>query len=380
MGQKRTSRAASAHKAAMAHVDKLTEATTELRSAPSIARKVDALMRGIAVAWSIEDRIRYDANSLVRAGDLIGEIAVSELWKRNGRVVYDLHEELAGALYRSKMDKVPSSLFDQLPHINPMIVIPDPWPVGKGAGGLSEGYVRCIFIVGVSGAGLCNSNDPDRDGLALLFCYDVLDEETGEMVPGDFRDLIPLPMHQEMFTAAEAIHYAEDWQGGTKDEKARQAAVRAFRPRLQKAFALITYLCIDNRDIEAPPEWVQTPGRKKTGKNRKARDRDPFWVRVGWYIGPQLHTARQRAKAIDRSGISIPSGVEHGPQHRAGHFKIVWIGPGKSGERRQYTSTWVKPYWTKLEDLPEGQDPPTQIVPVDAQRKDPFRRRNTVGK
>jgi hypothetical protein len=93
-----------------------------------------------------------------------------------------------------------------------------------------------------------------------------------------------------------------------------------------------------------------------------------------------LHTARQRAAAVNRDGLSIPSGVEYGPQHRAGHFKTVWIGPGKSGQRTQSTTTWVEPYWTKLEDLPEGVDAPTQIVPVDPQRKDPFRRRDTIGK
>jgi hypothetical protein len=102
-------------------------------------------------------------------------------------------------------------------------------------------------------------------------------------------------------------------------------------------------------------------------------------VQVGWFVGPQLHTARQRAQNL-RPGISVPSGAEYGPQHRAGHFKTVWIGPGKSGQRTQSTTTWVEPYWTKLEDLPEGQDPATQIVPVDPQRGDPFRRRNTVGK
>lgn len=380
MGQNRTSRAATAHKAAMAHVERLTEATQELRSSPRIARMINGMMRGTAMPWEMEELVRYDQASLERAGDLIGEVAVAELWKRNGRVVYDLHEELASALYRSKMAKVPGSLFDRLPHINPMVVIPDPWPVGKGAGGLGEGYVRCIFIVGHSGKGLCNSNDPNRDGLALLFCYDVIDEETGELVPGEFRDVIPLPMHRESFTADDAINFAEEWQGGSADPKQRNAAIRAFRPRIQKAFAILTYLCVDNRDIKDPPEWVQSPRKKKTGKNRKVQERDPFWVRVGWYVGPQLHTARQRAVAVDRAGISIPSGTEYGPQHRAGHYKTVWIGPGKAGQRTEYTTTWVAPYWTKLEDLPEDQDPPTQIVPVDAQRGDPLRRRNTIGR
>jgi hypothetical protein len=380
MAQDRTNRAAEAHRAAMAHVDKLTEASQELRSIPKIARGIDSMTRGIAPGWDLQDRQQFDAATLERTGDLMGEIAVSELWKRNGRVVYDLHHELADALYRSKMSKVPGDLFNKLPHINPMVVIPDPWPVGKGRGGFAEGYVRCFFIVGISGKGLCSSNDPDRDGMAILFCYDVVDEETGEIVPGEFRDLIPLPMDKKTFTADEAIHFAEEWQGGSADGKDRSDAVKTFRPILQKAFAVLTYLCTDNRDIKNPPEWTTAQRKKKTGKNRKPRERDPFWVRVGWYVGPQLHTARQRAASADRSGISIPSGVEYGPQHRAGHFRTVWVGPGKSGQRTQTTTVWVEPYWTKLEDLPEGQDAPTQIVPVDAQRKDPLRRRKTVGK
>jgi hypothetical protein len=379
MAQDRTRRAAEAHKAAMAHVDKLTEASMELRSVPKISRRIDAMMRGIAPGWDMSDRQQFDAATLERTGDLMGEIAACELWKRNGRVVYDLHHELADALYRSKMTKVPGDLFNKLPHINPMVVLPDPWPAGKGRGGLAEGYVRCFFIVGFTGKGLCNSNDPDRDGMALLFCYDVVDEDTGEIVAGGFRDLMPLPMDKKSFTAEEAIRFAEEWQGGSADGKDRSDAVKTFRPILQKAFAVLTYLCTDNRDIEQPPEWTMAQRKKKTGKNRRP-SRDPFWVRVGWYVGPQLHTARQRAASTNRSGISIPSGVEYGPQHRAGHFKTVWIGPGKSGQRTQSTTTWVEPYWTKLEDLPEGQDAPTQIVPVDAQRGDPLRRRKTVGR
>jgi hypothetical protein len=365
----------------MAQIDALTEASQELRSVPKIARRIDAMMRGIGPGWDYEDRKQFDQQTLERVGDLMGEIAACEMWKRNGRVVYDLHEELADALYRSKMSKVPGTLFDKLPHINPMVVIPDPWPAGKGRGGFAEGYVRCFFIVGYTGKGLCNSNDPDRDGLALLFCYDVVDEDTGEIVPGSFRDLIPLPMGRDSFTADDAIRHAEEWQGGSADGKDRSDAVKTFRPILQKAFAVLTYLCTDNRDVKEPAEWTTAQRRKKTGKNRKPKERDPFWVRVGWYVGPKLHEVRtQRAKSANDSGISIPSGVEYGPQHRAGHFKTVWIGPGKSGQRTQSTTTWVEPYWTKLEDLPEGQDAPTQIVPVDPQRKDPLRRRDTIGK
>ncbi|MFE4681644.1 hypothetical protein ACFRNJ_12520 [Streptomyces sp. NPDC056721] len=374
-------RAEEVHKAAMAHVKLMTAAGKELRESPRLARMMDGMKQGIGVAWTLRDQLQYDRIALERTGDLIGEIAACELWKTNGQVIYDLNDELADALSRSKMSKVPGQLFDRIPHINPMIVLPDPWPVGKNRGGLSDGYVRCFFIVGYKGKGLCNTNDPEREGHAFLFCYDVVDEETGEIGPGGYRDLIPMPTSRKMFTVDEAIEFAEEWQGGTIDAKARKEALKTFRPLLQRAFSVFTYLCTDNRDVVEPAEPQPERRRRKTGKGRKHPEREPIWVRVGWYIGPKLHEARRRAvHHTPDSGNSIPTGIEYGPQHRAGHYRTVWIGPGKTNERTESTTTWVPPYWTKLEDLPEEMDPPTQIVQVEAQRGDPFRRRHTIGR
>lgn len=374
-----TRRASKAYAAAMKHIDLFTEQAATFRQEPGFARRIDAMTRGLLPGWDDTIRRRFSGEELIRLGDMMGEVAVSELWKRNGRVMYDLHPELADALYRSKMDRVPGDLFDRLPHINPLVILPDPWPIGARSDGLAAGYVRGFFIVGWSGLGICNSNNPDREGLALLFFYDVMDDDSGEIVPGVHRDLIPLPMDRDSFTATDTVAFAEQWQGTTYDVTQAKDAMKTFRPLIQKAFSVLTYLCTDNRDVQSPPEWTAAT-RKKTGKNRKAADRDPFWVRVGWYVGPALHSARQRAVPSARSGVSVPSGVEYGPQHRAGHFKTVWIGPGKTNERRQSTTRWVEPYWTKLEELPEGQDPATQVVAVDAQRGDPLRRRNTVGR
>jgi hypothetical protein len=357
----------------MRHVDMLMEASGELRKMSKVARHINGMKNGIPYAWDRQDHMQYSLDTLATVGDLIGEVAVVELWKENGRVCYDLHDELANALYRSKMSAVPGELFDRIPHINPMIVFPEAWPIADGAAGTA--YVRCVFVVGWNGNALCNTNDPDREGHALLFCYDVIDEGTGEEVPGGARDLIPLPTSMEKFTVREAIDFAGRWHSKDPDSDTR----KLFQPLLEKTFSVITYLCTDNRDVEEPPDWTATQRRKKTGKNRK-KPRDPFWVRVGWYVGPQLHDARQRASSVKRDGPSIPSGIEYGPQHRAGHFKTVWIGPGKTNERKQSTTRWVEPYWTKLEELPENQDPPTQIVPVVPQRKDPLRRRDTIGR
>ncbi|MDX3260818.1 hypothetical protein PV336_16495 [Streptomyces sp. MI02-2A] len=355
----------------MKHVDMLTEASEELRKIPKVVPKINGMKRGIPYEWDYQDHTQFDVATLARVGDLIGEVATVELWKENGRVCYDLHEELADALYRSRMVAVPGSLFDRLPHINPMIVFPEAWPVDNGESGTA--YVRCFFVVGWNGNALCNTDDPDLEGHALLFCYDVTDEETGEQVPGGARDLIPLPTAMEKFSITEAISFAQRWHGEAS-KKDFKDLMETFKPLLERAFSVLTYLCTDNRDVIEPE--VEVRRRKKTGKNRKSPDRDPFWVRVGYYVGPALHEARKRAASPKDAGVSIPSGVEYGPQHRAGHFKTVYFGPGK----KQYTSKWIKPYWTKKEELPADFDPPTQVVPVNPQRADPLRRRKTIGK
>lgn len=360
------------HKLAEEHVKMLTEAGTELRTIPKVRPKIDGMSRGIPYQWDMQDRRDFDSATLTRVGDLIGEVAVCDMWKRNGRVAYDLNEELAAALYRSKMDEIPGSVFERLTHINPMVVLPDPWPVSDPKTGAS-GWVRGWFVFGWTGNALCDTNDPQRDGLGVLFFYEVVDEETGEITPGPNRMLLCLPTYREKFNVRDACEFIETWQGVPEEHRDLDTSYKILAPLLKPMFSVMTYLCCDNRDIEVNP---LNSTRKKTGKNRRA-PRDPFWVRVGWYVGPALHAAR-RAGTTAQEGPSSPSGVEYGPQHRAGHFKSVWVGPGKSGDksRKHQTTRWVEPYWTKREMLAKDQDPVTQIVPVEPQRNDPLRRRD----
>lgn len=348
-----------------AHIARLTEASNEIKAAgPKFRQRVEGMTKGIPYQWDYEDRSRFNLQTLINVGTLIGEVAVCEMWKRNGRIAYDVNEELSAALYRSKMSEVPGRLFEQLPHINPMVVLPDPWPVE----GLNA-WVRGFFIFGWVGNALCDTNDPQREGLGLLLIYDELDEDTGEIVAGEHRDMFHLPTHLDRFSPRDVIAFTEKQLGS---ESTASDPMKTFIPLLSAAFSVLTYLCCDNRDVEEVPTNTR---KKKTGKGRK--ERDPFWVRVGFYVGPALHESRRRAKESSRGNpISIPSGVEYGPQHRAGHFKTIWYGPGKSGQRTQSTTKWIEPYWTKREELAEGQDPVTQIVPVNPQRHDPFRRRD----
>jgi hypothetical protein len=356
------------HQQAEEHVKMLTEAGEELRKEPKVARYIDGFSRGIMFEWERVDKVKFDRNTLIRVGHLIGEIAVCDMWKRNGRIAYDLNEELAAALYRGKIKAVPGVIFDRLPHINPMVVLPDPWPVTDPDTG-DEGWVRSWFVYGWTGKALCDTNDPDREGLGVLYCYDVVDEETGELVPGPNRMMIPLPTFREKFTVAEAVRFAEEWQNVPKELRGGDSVHKQLEPLLRPTLSVMSYLCCDNRDMEEPTVPNTRKARKRASQGGPRRD--PFWVRVGWYIGPALHEARRTAGRV-KDGVSSPSGIEYGPQHRAGHLKDVRFGPGRKQVRSQ---VWIQPYWTKRDQLAEGQDPVTQVVPVNPQRHDPLRRR-----
>lgn len=354
------------HRLTEEHIKLLTTAGQELRTVPKVARGIDGLTRGIPHRWDYNDHIQFDKDTLIRTADLMGEIAVCEMWKKNGRVAYDLNAELASALYRSKMDAIPGSVFDRLPHINPMVVLPEPWEVRDPATG-GEGLVRGWFTFGWVGHAFCNTNDPDREGLGVLFFYDEVDEQTGELTPSSKRMLLPLPTSRSKFNVREAVRFIEEWQSVPDEFMDLDRSYKILAPLLQPMFSVMTYLCCDNRDVEPAP---LNSTRKKTGKNRRA-PRDPFWIRVGWYVGPTLHAARRRASTPE-DGSRGPSGIEYGPQHRAGHFKTIWFGTGK----QQSTTRWIEPYWTKREMLGQDEDPVTQVVPVAPYRQDPLRRRD----
>ncbi|MFJ2114461.1 hypothetical protein ACIOEX_21645 [Streptomyces sp. NPDC087850] len=304
---------------------------------------------------------------LVEGAILVEHVAIKKMWERRGRVSYDLNEHFAAELYRSTSDKLPGSVFDHLPHINPLVILPDPWPI-NGA------LVRGFFVYGLQQGGrnstswVCFTDDPACDSLGMLFMVDVLHPETGEV---DHREHVTLhvPTHKEVFTLNDAVQFsvAEENKGAV-DKVTR----RIFKELMAPALSVLVYLCCDNRDMVEPVPFERQLGTRKG--NRQRRDREPFFVEVGWRMGVQLHAARRAAGRV-LPGEDIPSGVEHAPHQKSGHFRQVRFGPGLS----RTTTKWIKPYWVRLDLLAEGEDPITTVVGVEEQRKDPLRRRSLKG-
>lgn len=350
----------------------LADAESRLRSEMQwVLPLLERQARGMTGQVTGNPELEYgiSVEELVEGATLSEQVAIGKMWERRGRVSYDINEQFAAELYRSTSDRLPGSVFDRLPHINPLVILPDPWPI-HGA------LVRGFYIYGLHEGGRdnpswpCFTNDPERDALGLLFVVDELDVDTGE-VAQQIHVTMHVPTHRETFTLKDAITFSM--------AKERHAAVGkvvhgVFEELMRPALSILLYLCCDNRDMVEPVPFPRQHHSKHRGK-RQIRDRDPFFVEVGWRMGVQLHAARRAAGRL-LPGQGIPSGVEHAPHQKSGHFRQVKFGPGRSLS----TTKWIDPYWVRLDLLEEGADPITTVVGVEEQRHDPLRRRGLAKK
>ncbi|MFE3631552.1 hypothetical protein [Streptomyces goshikiensis] len=302
--------------------------------------------------------------------DIASHVGIYRMWARRGRVTFDLNEHMAAELYRSAYTTLPGNIFDRLPYINPLCVLPDPWP---GRYRNTDALVRGFFIHGYNQLPerQTYTDEPDIEGLGLLFVVDLLDQDTGEVRSQTHVRLnIPTGLHQ--FTLKQAVDFAAARAEAVwSREPTEKPVYQLFEELLKPALSILVYLCCDNRDVVEPP--VAAPTRKSR-RNRVRQERHPFFVEVGLRIGPRLHAARRAAGRV-RDGDHTPSGVERAPHQRAGHSHRYWTGP----KRKREVTLFVAPHWVNFHLL-DGIDPITMVVPVEPQRRDPLRRRGLRGR
>lgn len=318
------------------------------------------MRRGITPIWNLAFERAYGAEKLTTLLDRAASHAVVDLWRRQGRVAFDLHLEMANSLYRTDLKgKLPGELFSRLPYINPMIPLPRAWPLNFSDG--AQGLVRAIFLTGHIGRAFCPTTDPRSEGLCVVPWIDL--NPQAPSYHEILTPIFPLPTTNGPFTFDDVIDHSNAFHGveGTDKQEQRKQR-RIVKQVIPGALSLLTYLCCSNADIQEPP-----PAQTRTRQHR-APSRDPFYIQVGWRIGPKLHARRERMAGRIRDGVSIPTGVEQDPQQRCGHYKTIWFGPG----RKQWDVKWLNPYWTKLDTLDdEDYEPGTMVVPVDPQHGDP---------
>jgi len=347
-------------------ISQLTEREAQLRSNH---RWLVSMLNQMSGGQPID--LKYDPPqhlTLSQQADMIdcaSHVGAFRMWAKRGRVTYDLNEYMAAELYRSTSDELPGNIFAHLPHINPLIVLPEPWPVRYKT---VEGLVRGFYLYGyVQEPEQMAYTDDDVEGLGLLVVIDLLDPETGEVSDQTYMRM-NIPTGRERFTISDAVSFAADRAEAVWGRHDPRAVTKLFESILRPALSILVYLCCDNRDVVEPPAVKPTTRKKRKRSHRESRD--PFFVEVGWRMGPRLHAARRSAGRL-LDGDGIPSGVRHAPHQKCGHFRRFRVGPGKLAEIIRF----VMPYWVRLDLLADDEDPITTVVTVDEQRHDPLRRR-----
>jgi len=335
--------------------------SSDLGGIPQASENVRRLRRGEPAQWGRSLIEKIGVEDVIAVNDHVSRNAIVDIWRQQGRIAYDINPEMAAQLYRADLKgKLPGGLFSRLPHISPMVPLPRPWPFRSNNG--TTGLIRAYFLTGrVGREAFCPTTDRRSEGLSVMPWVEWEDSRGPEWYEDVATPLFVLPSTDDPFTMDDVIDHTNTWHN-THSDGDEMKMVRQILPGFM---SIMTYLCCDNRDMEEPAPPPTPKGRKP-----QAPPRDPFYVRVGWHVGPALHANRMRAQqeqTRDRGGVSEPTGVEYGPQHRAGHYKSVPHGP----KRSLRSVRWIDPYWTKRELLEEGQEPGTGIIPVNPQRSDP---------
>jgi hypothetical protein len=350
----RVRRASEANDAVERILSETQQLWEELGKIPQGQENAVRVRRGDMPVWPVQLERALGFGGLAHVMDRVVRYSIVDMWRKQGRVAYDLHPEIAAQLYRTDLKgKMPGGLFHRISHINPMIPLPRPWPFKEKN---REGLIRGYFLTGRTGTAICTTTDKRSEGLMLSAWIEFPDRTTGEIET--VTPFFALPdMGEDPFTFDDVLQATHAWH----DQEITAEDRKLIKQIVPGALSILTYLCCDNRDVQEPPP------ERPNAKRKQAPPRDPYYVRVGWKIGPKLHANRMRVQGRTRDGVSFPSGIEQEPQHRAGHYKVIHHGPRKS----LWSLKWVDPYWTKLDLLEEGKEPVTSVVPVDAQRRDP---------
>lgn len=370
-GPSRHSRGVKANEVTEIFVESLQERENDLRSRHTwLLPTLNQMSTGSPITFDMQPPAGMAPQDQAMLVDIAAHVGVYRLWARQGRVTYDVNENLAAELYRSEYEKLPGNIFAHLPHINPLVVLPDPWPVSLHG---SEGLVRGFFIHGYNYRPEQQTfTNEEVQGLGLLLVIDLINVDTGE-VRGQTHMRLHVPTLLREFTFKQAVtfaaeHLESNFVPATKNQS--EEVVSLVESVLKPSLAILIYLCCDNRDAVEPAPFQNTKVRRASVRS----DRDPFWVEVGWRMGPKLHAARRDAGRI-LDGTSMPTGVKRAAHQRAGHFHKFLVGPGRPNQRTQTITRWVEPTWVGVGELPEGADPITTVVTVDPQKHDPLRRR-----
>lgn len=276
-----------------------------------------------------------------------GDWAALSFWSQY-KQVYTMHPGLTRELRATGIDdKVHGSALRQLPHPDPLFVLPEGVAVtlndGK-PGRLVAFHVSGAIIGGLGSGVYVSTADPRADGLYLTAIAEV-HNATGGIEDWEYSHTsIPVG---DTFTIGELInknrhHYSYDGRTytegftGEKDLAYSQQVVGI-------ALSHLLYAVSRNADMQSPRKTTTTTSHL-TKRLGGAPSRPVKHQPVGYVIGAALD-AQRRAQEHDAATDKKAGARTVRPHLRRAHWHTVRYGPGKS----QSYVEWFPPIPVKME-------------------------------
>ncbi len=283
----------------------------------------------LPVAQTINRRLKSEAQLFAVESSIV-MAAVDKLWSSTSKTVYAVHPLMLDVLADSTGYALPTAIFDQLPHINPLFVFPVPVATVHPDG--AQGELLGFYVYGRQGrVRMCRTHDDERDALGFMF-VSSLDNDTD-------ATRFTLPLDGERFVAADAVAEGMRSFHAAPDTGGSHAAWLEWLSELARmAVNILMYVCTDEAEVEAVPR-----GRRGRGRSAKAA---PRVLKLGWKLAPALDAARRRAESLQSTG----DGTARKPHPRRGHWHYYWTGTGRTVPLLKF----VKPTWVHRDQIDDA--------------------------
>ena len=314
--------------------------------------------------------------------DEIGQILTSSTdcwhiyrqWRQLGRHTVGIHPDLYDELALSETSKVPGEVLWALPYRNPMVVYPHRPVVDLGQYGTRR--ILGFYLSGLRtmapvtresydpATAAADTHDRDTEALRLTIYTEVVEPDDPETRLDYETFYYSIPRAgADTFEALCAlisdrlVRYGSARPG--LGDGSMLTEVEDLRTLLSPVLATVFYLCSTTLDAE--------PVSKTIVKRRTPAKRKPIrLVNVGWFLGPELASARRAAarNEFGKQNGNTVAGRQQRPHQRRCHFALRWTGKGRTVPR----TVFIAPFWVHPELL--DADSSTTLNPAGPMKKD----------
>ena len=257
----------------------------------------------------------------------VSDVQLALNWERH-RVAYSVDPGLHQALRDTDPGGtlIPPQVLRQLPHDDPIFLLPHGVPVVVGNG--EPGVMRAFFLRGL-GTGQFSISTADERATHYQLCA-LTSLGPPDAAPHDW-DLsgVSVPLDQP-FTVDSVAHLsASRWDSRGSDRGSLDQIQAWTRTILEVCLPVVMYCCSVNADTQLDTGRTITVRPRKNGKRQAEKDVAPTRTyNLGYRVGPILTKAAERRTEIVHAGsLDVGTAKRRRPHIRRAHWHTYWYGP-----------------------------------------------------